>query len=171
MISNISTQLPPLASSKAETHSASGEKDVHAKTNDFKLDDEKQSEVNRLKEIDREVKAHEAAHKNAGGKYAGSASFSYTVGPDGNRYAVGGEVPIDVAPIKGDPEATLAKLDVVIAAALAPSKPSAQDRKVAASAIAARNQAQAELSEKKRLEETKQNNTGFSGKLVSKKTG
>ena len=33
-----------------------------------------------------------------------------------------------MSPIEGDPEATLAKLDVVISAALAPAKPSAQDR-------------------------------------------
>ena len=95
--------------------------------------------------------------KMRGGQYAGSASYSYTVGPDGQHYATSGEVPIDVAPVKGDPEATLAKLDVVIAAALAPAKPSAQDRKVAAAAIAARNNAQAELFEKKRAQQNSEN--------------
>lgn len=62
-------------------------------------------------------------------------------------------MPIDVAPVEGDPEATIAKLDVVIAAALAPAKPSAQDRKVAAAAVAARNLARAELLEKEKAEE------------------
>mgnify|MGYP003624559934 FL=1 len=153
MISNISTLLPPLSLPKAEADPhTSGAKDVSAQKNDFELNDQQQAEVKRLQKIDREVKAHEAAHKNAGGQYAGSASFSYAVGPDGNRYAVGGEVSIDVATIKDDPEATLAKLDVVIAAALAPAKPSAQDRKVAAAAVAARNQARGELLEKKRAE-------------------
>ena len=59
------------------------------------------------------------------------------LGPDGNRYAIGGEVSIDVAPVDGDPEATIAKMEIVKAAALAPAEPSAQDRKVAA--IAERN--------------------------------
>ena len=154
MISNISTQLPTLSPLKAGEHSSAvdGKGVVSTKT-DIKPDEQQQAEVARLKKIDQEVKAHEAAHKNAGGQYAGSASFSYTVGPDGNRYAIGGEVAIDVAPVKDDPEATIAKLDVVIAAALAPAKPSAQDRKVAAAAVAARNQARAELAETRRAEQ------------------
>lgn len=157
MISNISTPLQPLSLPKAGAElQPSGEKSVPAQENNFEFNEQQQAEIKRLKKVDGEVKAHEAAHKNAGGQYAGSASFSYTVGPDGNRYAVGGEVSIDVAPIKGDPEATLAKLDVVIAAALAPVKPSAQDRKVAAAAVAARNQARAELIEQKRNEGTEQ---------------
>uniref|UniRef100_UPI003F69C99B putative metalloprotease CJM1_0395 family protein n=1 Tax=Pseudemcibacter sp. TaxID=2943293 RepID=UPI003F69C99B len=41
--------------------------------------------------------------------------------------------------------ATIAKMDVVIAAALAPAEPSSQDRKVAATAVTTRNQARAEL--------------------------
>ncbi len=123
------------------------------------LNDEQKAQVEQLRKTDQEVRAHEAAHKNAGGQHAGSASYSYTVGPDGKRYATGGEVPIDVAPVDGDPEATIAKLDVVIAAALAPAKPSAQDRKVAAAAVAARNQARAELLEKKDAEQEEQAGT------------
>ncbi len=118
------------------------------------LNEDQKAQVDRLKKADQEVRAHEAAHKNAGGQHAGSASFSYTVGPDGKRYATGGEVPIDVAPVEGDPEATIAKLDVVIAAALAPAKPSAQDRKIAAAAVAARNQARQELLGKKQEEQS-----------------
>ena len=161
MISNITAQLSPVIAPRTEeSHSVNSAHKVAdlektAKTNDAnvrELSDDQKAQVDRLKKTDREVRAHEAAHKNAGGQYAGSASFSYAVGPDGNRYAVGGEVPIDVAPIEGDPEATLAKLDVVIAAALAPAKPSAQDRKVAAAAISARNQARAELAEKRNEE-------------------
>ncbi|MDG1857755.1 MAG: putative metalloprotease CJM1_0395 family protein, partial [Emcibacteraceae bacterium] len=117
------------------------------------LSKEQQAQVDRLKKADQEVRAHEAAHKNTGGQYAGSVSYSYTVGPDGKRYATGGEVPIDIAPIKDDPEATIAKLDVVIAAALAPAKPSSQDRKIAAAAVAARNQARAELNAKNKEED------------------
>ena len=61
-------------------------------------------------------------------------------------------MPIDASPIEGNPEATIAKMDVVIAAALAPTEPSAQDRKVAAAAVTARNQARAELLSKKKEE-------------------
>ncbi|MCP5381936.1 MAG: hypothetical protein H6912_06160 [Kordiimonadaceae bacterium] len=156
MISILSTPLPFFQSANAgsEKTPAAAEKNT-AQFNVGKsaeLNEDGQAEVERLKKVDQEVRAHESAHKNAGGQYAGSASFSYSVGPDGKRYAVGGEVSIDVAPIEGDPEATVAKLDVVIAAALAPAKPSTQDRKVAAAAVAARNKARAELLDKKREE-------------------
>lgn len=39
-------------------------------------------QVRELQSIDRNVKAHEAAHQAAGGGLAGAASFSYTRGPD-----------------------------------------------------------------------------------------
>jgi len=109
------------------------------------LTDAEKAQVEELKKIDREVRAHEQAHKNVGGQYAGSISYEYQVGPDGQRYAVGGEVPIDVSPVEGDPEATVRKMEIVIAAALAPAEPSAQDRAVAAQARNIKNQAQAEI--------------------------
>lgn len=61
------------------------------------------------------------------------ASFTYETGPDGKRYAVGGEVGIDVSGGR-TPEETLAKAERIRAAALAPAEPSAQDRQVAAEA-------------------------------------
>ena len=94
---------------------------------------------------DREVRRHEEAHARVGGQYAGQPSYSYETGPDGKRYAVGGEVPIDVAPIPDDPEATIAKMDVVKRAALAPAEPSSADRRIAALADAQRLQAIADL--------------------------
>ncbi|MBX2853438.1 MAG: hypothetical protein KTR21_00525 [Rhodobacteraceae bacterium] len=103
--------------------------------------------VDQLKSRDREVRAHEEAHARVGGQYAGAPHYDYETGPDGNRYAIGGEVSIDVAPVNGDPEATVAKMDIVKAAALAPAEPSAQDRKVAAIADRTRALAQAELIE------------------------
>lgn len=112
------------------------------------LSEEQKAQVAKLRKIDQEVKAHEQAHKNAGGQFAGSASFSYTVGPDGKQYAVAGEVPIDIAPVDGDPAATIAKMTIVAAAALAPAKPSGQDRRVAAQAASLRIEAQAEQSQK-----------------------
>lgn len=116
------------------------------------LSEEERAQVDELKQRDREVRAHEQAHAAAGGAYAGSPSYEYENGPDGNRYAVGGEVSIDASPIAGDPEATIQKMDVVKRAALAPGEPSPQDRAVAAQADQTRIKAQADL-QKQRAEE------------------
>lgn len=117
-----------------------------AKSDDpFALSDAEQKQVNELKARDREVRAHEQAHKAVGGAYTGAISYEYQKGPDGRSYAVGGEVPIDASAIQGDPEATIEKMRVVKAAALAPAEPSGQDRKVAAQADATAAQARAEL--------------------------
>ena len=98
------------------------------------LTPEEQKQVTDLKKQDREVKAHEAAHIAAGGAYVrGGATYSYQSGPDGKRYAVGGEVSIDTAP-EDDPNATIRKMQAVRSAALAPANPSGQDRSVAAAA-------------------------------------
>ena len=95
---------------------------------------DEQSDVDELKNIDRNVRAHEAAHMAAGaGLVKGGATYSYRTGPDGVRYAVGGEVSIDMSTEK-KPEATIAKMERIKAAALAPSDPSPQDRSVAAEA-------------------------------------
>lgn len=101
--------------------------------------------VNQLKARDTEVRQHEAAHQAAGGSYTGAASFSYTHGPDGKNYAVGGEVSVDKSPIPGRPEETIAKMRVIQQAALAPADPSPQDRRVAAAAARMMLQAQSEL--------------------------
>ncbi len=99
------------------------------------LSREEMQEVQELKTRDREVRAHEAAHMAAGGQHVrGGATFEYQTGPDGRRYAVGGEVSIDTSPVKGDPKATVQKMQAVRKAALAPAQPSAQDRAVAAKA-------------------------------------
>lgn len=106
-------------------------------------------EIHKLQARDREVRAHEAAHAAVGGAYAGSPSYSVQRGPDGQTYAVGGEVSIDVAPISGDPEATLQKEQQVQSAALAPAEPSAQDLKVAQRAQALAAKARMELTQQK----------------------
>ena len=112
------------------------------------LNEEQQAKVDQLKQRDSEVRAHEQAHIAAAGGYATSgASYSYQTGPDGKRYAVGGEVGIDVSAIDGDPEATIRKMQQVQAAAMAPADPSSQDRAVAAQATAVIRQAQAELNQ------------------------
>jgi hypothetical protein len=116
------------------------------------LTEEEQKVVEELKARDAEVRRHEQAHAAVGGQYAGSPSYTYQQGPDGGRYAVGGEVSIDASPIEGDPEATILKLQTVRRAALAPAEPSAQDQSVAAAASAGIAQAQAELSAQNREE-------------------
>jgi hypothetical protein len=95
-----------------------------------------QQEIKQLEDLknrDQEVRKHEQAHKSAGGRYAEGVSFSYQTGPDGRRYAVGGEVGIDVSK-EDTPEETIQKAASVRAAALAPANPSSQDRKIAAMA-------------------------------------
>ncbi|WP_304439581.1 putative metalloprotease CJM1_0395 family protein, partial [Oleiphilus sp. HI0123] len=83
-----------------------------------------EEQIAELRARDQEVRAHEQAHKAVGGQYAGAASFTYQSGPDGNRYAVGGEVSIDISPIPNDPQATISKMNTVKAAANAPAEPS-----------------------------------------------
>ena len=99
-----------------------------------------------LKVRDREVRAHERAHAAAAAGVAHSAPrYTFTRGPDGRQYAIGGEVSIDTSPVAGDPEATLKKARIIQRAALAPAEPSAQDRAVAARARAMAQNAQAEI--------------------------
>ncbi|MFK7961481.1 MAG: putative metalloprotease CJM1_0395 family protein [Phycisphaerales bacterium] len=109
------------------------------------LDSSEKKQVEELKARDREVRTHEQAHKAAGGQYAGAISYSYQTGPDGQRYAVGGSVSIDAGPVPGDPEATIAKMQVVRRAALAPAEPSSQDQRVASQASRTEAEARAEL--------------------------
>ena len=85
------------------------------------------------------------AHVAAGGSLIRSgASFTYESGPDGLRYAIGGEVGIDTSPGR-TPAETLAKADQIRAAALAPADPSGQDRQVAAMATRMAMQASMEM--------------------------
>ena len=58
---------------------------------------------------------------------------------------MGGEVSVDLSTVAGNPTATIAKMQKVHAAALAPANPSAQDIQVVASAIQIILQAQSEL--------------------------
>jgi hypothetical protein len=108
------------------------------------LDAAAQQQVAELQRIDRAVRAHEAAHQAAAGGLGGGASFSYTTGPDGRRYATGGEVAIDTG-AERTPQATIAKMMRVRAAALAPGDPSSQDLAVASRAAQVEMQARAEL--------------------------
>jgi len=123
------------------------------------LTPEEKRDVEELKARDREVRAHEMAHVLAGGAYVTSGpSYTYQTGPDGKGYAVGGSVGIDTSPVDGDPEATIQKMQTVVAAALAPAMPSGQDMKVAAQARQAEAKARAELAQ---LQVAEQQGSGF----------
>lgn len=111
----------------------------------LQLSEQERAEVQKLAQRDREVRAHEAAHKSAAGQYVrGGAQFDYQRGPDGRQYATGGEVSID-ASRPDDPQAALQKALIIRRAALAPAQPSSQDRAVAAEATQMAAQAQADL--------------------------
>ncbi|MDR0578774.1 MAG: hypothetical protein LBI87_14890 [Candidatus Accumulibacter sp.] len=102
-------------------------------------------EIEELKATDRKVRQHEQAHMAAGGNLVTSgASYGYVTGPDGQRYAVSGEVGIDTSP-GGTPEETQRIAARIRAAALAPADPSPQDRKVAAQAARLQMQAAMEV--------------------------
>ena len=64
------------------------------------LTDEERAKVKEMKAREREVRAHEQAHSRAGGQHSGAPSYGYEKGPDGKRYAVSGEVSIDVSPVE-----------------------------------------------------------------------
>lgn len=136
-------QTPSLPSKDKVSISAEGK---NASESDNELTDEEQDQVKELKDRDREVKIHEQAHAAVGGQYAGSPSYEYETGPDGKRYAVGGEVSIDVGE-EEKPEDTIQKMQIVRAAALAPAEPSTQDLKVAAEASQKEQQARSQLSQ------------------------
>lgn len=91
-----------------------------------------QAQVAKLQQTDQKVRTHEAAHLAAGnGVVTSGARYEYTTGPDGKRYAVGGEVSIDTGK-EDEPRANIDKGERIQRAALAPAEPSSQDYRVAA---------------------------------------
>jgi hypothetical protein len=101
-------------------------------------------EIQRLKERDAEVKRHEQAHKTTGGQFAGPIYYEYTIGPDGNRYAVGGHVNFNVSK-ESTPEQTIRKAQTIYRAALAPADPSASDIRLAMEARKMEQEARMEI--------------------------
>lgn len=125
-----------------------------------------------LAQRDREVKTHERIHASIGGVFASAPHFSYQKGPDGQLYAVEGDVRIDTSAVAGDPRATLEKAQVIIRAALSVPEPSIQDKRVAAQARAMATEASAEIA---KLEKPLGANTQVDGEqlmteAVSEKT-
>lgn len=139
---------PTTSNADGDTFTASEPAEAESETSapDNELTEEEKQQVEKLKARDQEVRRHEAAHKAAAGPYAkGGPTYTYQRGPDGRAYAVGGEVQIDTSPIKGDPAATIRKMQVIRQAATAPANPSSQDRAVAAQAARQALEAQREL--------------------------
>lgn len=126
----------------------SASKDAPPQTQATTTEELSQEDVAKLTELkarDIEVRAHEQAHLSAAGGHAtGGASFSYQKGPDGQSYAVGGEVGIDLS-AESDPSATIQKMQTIKRAALAPASPSSTDRQVAAQAEVKESQARQEV--------------------------
>jgi hypothetical protein len=133
------------------------------------LSPEEANQVAKLKETDRKVRMHEAAHMAAGGGMITSgASYTYQKGPDGVSYATGGEVGIDTSPGK-TPEETISRAQRIRAAALAPADPSGQDLAVAAQATQMEQQARMEAAEQRRQENSGQGKVeGFYGAQPAK---
>jgi hypothetical protein len=102
-----------------------------------------------LEEQDRAIRRHEEAHRAAaGGLVRGGISYRYRVGPDGKRYAVHGDVDIDLT-AEASPEATIRKMQRARRAATAPASPSPQDRAIAALARQREDRAREALREER----------------------
>ncbi len=141
-------EAPEARSDTSASTSASQQRTDKPTTNQAtseQLSQADQQVIQKLKIRDREVKSHEQAHLAAAGQYAaGGPSFTYQQGPDGQRYAIGGEVPIDVSKEK-TPQETIQKMQIVKRAASAPANPSGADRRIAAAASLKEAEARREL--------------------------
>ena len=123
------------------------------------LTQEQKQQVEELKARDREVRAHEQAHLNAAGGLAnGGPKFQFTTGPDGKRYATGGEVSVSLKQGR-TPDETIRIARQAQRAANAPAHPSSQDRAVASRAAQMALRAQTELNQSKSNDEDAPKNT------------
>lgn len=104
------------------------------------LEAERQEVIAKLSSRDLEVRQHEEAHIRVGQELAGTPSYETVTGPDGKKYIINGEVPIDVSTSK-NPEETMQKMLKVMRAALAPAEPSPADHQVYSLAQANYNEA------------------------------
>lgn len=138
-------ELPIEKSASKDTEQKTGGTEKSTEQAKSELTQAEKQEIAKLQARDAEVVAHEQAHlAAAGGLNASAPSYTYQLGPDGNRYAVGGEVGISFSQ-SSDPEANLKKAQTMKAAALAPADPSSQDRSVARSADQLMAQARQEI--------------------------
>ena len=142
----------------AETENESGRTEGAVK----QLTPEEEEQVRKLAQRDQEVKAHEQAHVAASGGLAGTPSYDYQTGPDGRRYAVGGEVGIRRGGSSNTDQA-LREAEAVKRGATAPAQPSGQDM-----AVAARAEADIQRLRAKKAEEARE---GMEGRGEGKTEG
>jgi hypothetical protein len=168
-VSSLSGSLIPQAgrSARAADRTEAGGPDSSQQAGPKQLTADEQRKVAELQKIDKAVHAHEAAHLAAAGGLATSgASYSYVYGPDGKRYAVGGEVSIDTS-AESKPQANVDKGRRVRAAAMAPADPSPQDRTVASAGDQLVALGRAQLAEAQRQQRSDTSSGGSnSGKLA-----
>ncbi len=156
----VAISVPGTEAAEKSKNEEKEKEDKEKRANTINVDDEdlsdaEQREVEELKMRDKEVKQHEAAHLAAVGHFAtGAPHYEWKQGPDGEKYAVGGEVGIDISRVQGDPEATIQKMEQVEQAAMAPASPSSQDYRIAAKAKDIANSARAELAKEKEEKNT-----------------
>lgn len=160
---NVQAPTPPSFSSQSARRvdiprrtSLPAQQGEDARAKEKQAEKEKQQQdqevLRQLRSRDREVRAHEAAHVAAAGRYVASGpSYTYQRGPDGNSYAIGGEVRLDTLR-EAEPDKQLDKSETVRRAALAPAQPSPQDFSVAANATRSAAQARLEIAIQRRDE-------------------
>ncbi|QHJ12464.1 hypothetical protein FX988_02721 [Paraglaciecola mesophila] len=146
--SDVQQNVEKDATEQETTEQESAGKENAEQEQQAQQEQQEKAQIDELKKRDAEVRTHEQAHANTGGQYAGAPQYEYTTGPDGKRYATGGEVSIDVSE-ENTPEDTIRKMQQVKAAALAPAEPSAQDLRVAAEAAQKTFEARKELAAEK----------------------
>ncbi|MDD3324783.1 MAG: putative metalloprotease CJM1_0395 family protein [Sulfurospirillaceae bacterium] len=128
------------------------ENDEKNTQNAEKLTAEQKIQIARLQAMDSAVKAHERAHISAGaGVILSGANFVYQKAPDEKLYAIGGEVTIDTSK-ESTPQETIAKMQIVRTAALAPADPSSTDYQVASTATMISMQSRLEIMREMQME-------------------
>ena len=152
---------------EAEENESKGKKETEAEASDeamnpsdSELSAQEQEKVRELKESDTRVRAHEMAHKAAAGSLAaGGPYYDLQRGPDGQNYAVGGEVPIRL-PETNDYKQALKDAQQAERAALAPADPSPDDYAAAAAFRQRAVEARSKLSKEAQDEGTAKGKTG-----------
>jgi hypothetical protein len=126
--------------------------------------------LGKLRGADTKVKSHEKRHLAVlGGLAASGINYSYITGPNGQRFAVGGSIAVDMEPVPGNPRATIDKARRIRMAAIAVGDSSSADLRVAAKAYRMEQEAREDLREQ-RMEEGEQGGNEEAGRLENHST-
>jgi hypothetical protein len=126
--------------------------------------------LGKLRGADTKVKSHEKRHLAVlGGLAASGINYSYITGPNGQRFAVGGSIAVDMEPVPGNPRATIDKARRIRMAAIAVGDSSSADLRVAAKAYRMEQEAREDLREQ-RMEEGEQSGNEEAGRLENHST-